>query len=142
MCRVTNFGIFFMLRHLIYSVYFFTKHILSVCKRVDRIPNFFDFFWCFRLFWPFFILVLLGRISSWYLVKFQMFVHFAYQNMGALSFWYQRWSNLFFWPNPNPNIIRQSENFRIRIRILFEILKKIRIYSNLWKGSNIRILFE
>ena len=29
----------------------------------------------------------------------------------------------FFWTNPN--IIRKPENFRIRIRILFEILKKI-----------------
>ena len=30
----------------------------------------------------------------------------------------------------NPNIIRKSKNVRIRIRLLFEILKKIRIYSN------------
>ena len=33
--------------------------------------------------------------------------------------------------NPNPNIIRKSENFQIRIRILFKIFKKIRMYSNL-----------
>ena len=50
---------------------------------------------------------------------------------------YQRWSNLFFLTNPNPNIIRKSENFRIRIRILFEILKKIQIY--IWISKKVRI---
>ena len=37
----------------------------------------------------------------------------------------------FFLTNPNPNIICISENLRIQIRILFEILKKIWIYSYL-----------
>ena len=77
-----------------------------------------------------------------YVLNLPTYPHSTFFNASTFVHVNQRWSNLFFWTNPNPNIIRILENFRIRIRILFEILKKIRIYSNLWKGSNIRILFE
>ena len=62
---------------------------------------------------------------------FHLIWKFFPQALQLNSILLQRWSNFFFGTNPNPNIIRKSENFRIRIRILFEILKKIRIYSNL-----------
>ena len=77
---------------------------------------------------PTILLILIHTELSSEIIKYTAF---SLTGLNNIAYWFNMMQYMseviesFFWPNPNPNIIRNSENFRIRI--LFEILKKIRI---------------